>query len=87
MASIVQSAVYNPLMSTYAALGLTTPITRFVATAVVAGAGMLVLKPGFAFSGGNARPWVLVDPNNKEGTLFPWYLVPAAAGFFGGFMI
>lgn len=88
MASAVESYFYQPLMRGFAAVGLTTPITRFAASAVVAGGLTLVLKPSFAFDAqGNAYPWRLVDPNSKQGTAIPWYFIPAAAGFFGGFMI
>jgi hypothetical protein len=88
MASVVQDFIYQPIMSAYSAVGLNSPVTRFVATAVVAGGLTLVLKPSFAFdSQGNAYPWRLVDPNSKQGTNIPWYFIPAAAGFFGGFMI
>ena len=87
MASIIQSAVYQPLMSTYSAVGLNTPITRFLGTAIVTGGLMLVTQPSFAFDNGVAKPWTITNPSDKNATLFPWYIVPAAAGFFGGFMI
>ncbi len=74
-------------MGAYYSLGLTTPTTRFLATAAVAGGLMLVTQPSFAFDNGNAKPWVITNPNDKNATVFPWYIVPAAAGFFGGFMI
>jgi hypothetical protein len=88
MTTVVKDFIYQPIMSAYSMAGLNSPITRFLGTAVVAGGLTLVFKPSFAFdSQGNAYPWRLVDPNAKQGTAIPWYFIPAAAGFFGGFMI
>lgn len=88
MTSIIQDYIYQPIMSAYAAVGLNGPVSRFLATAIVAGGATLILKPEFAFeSSGNTKPWVITNPNAKNATLFPWWFVPATAGFVGGFMI
>lgn len=44
-------------------------------------------KPSWAYVGGKARPWKILDPSDKEATYFPWYISALAGGFILGVMI
>ena len=44
-------------------------------------------KPNFAYVGGKARPWKLLDPTDKDATYFPWYVAALGGSFLLGVMI
>ena len=90
----VISKIWGKFEDVYGALGRmspgdeSSPAKRLVFTAGVATVAVFSIKPQISFtSSGEMRPWVVTDPNNTEATHFPWWMIPVAAGFFGGFLV
>jgi hypothetical protein len=62
--------------------GLTTPVSRFLATTMTVSSLILFFKPAFAFTPrGDARPWALLNGSNYNATPVAWW-VPGVV--FGG---
>ncbi len=84
--------IHNPLAGIEQLLlkvpGAATPVGR---VAIFGGAGAAYaynMRPSISFhADGSPRPWILMDSNNAEATLFPywaWFVVPGA--IFGVFI-
>ncbi len=44
-------------------------------------------KPSFAYVGGKARAWKLLDPSDKDATYFPWYVASLGGALVMGVLI
>lgn len=44
-------------------------------------------KPSFAYNGNTARNWLLLDPSDKDGTYFPWYVAALGGAVLMGVLI
>lgn len=61
---------------------------RMVIGYLGAAAIITYVKPDFAYtSSGQARPWRLLDPTDKEATYFPWYIASFAGALLLGVFI
>lgn len=76
--SIVQT-IFTPLESLLSAIGMNTPLKRFL-FALLTGSGLeYYVKPGYAFSGGTLRTPIYID-NSPGNTYTPLGLIPAVIG-------
>jgi hypothetical protein len=82
------SSMYNSFINVFVAIGLTTPIRRFLAVSVLVGGVLYVLKPSGFFYEGQGRPWSLFAPEDAQTppTTFPWYIFALLAGVFSALL-
>lgn len=77
--------------SLYDSLGLmsgsSAPAKRFIFGNLVGSGLVMMVKPGFAYSKGQQRPWALTNPNAGNKTALPWWMPGVAFGFFSGFLV
>ena len=68
--------------------GASTPLGRVAVFGAAGTAVAYFLRPEMSFNpDGSAKPWIILDPNNANATLFPYWaytLVPAV--LFGIFL-
>lgn len=80
--------VYDILEAPFEALGLMgSPAKRFLFGTIVTGGIIYALKPSFAFSGDQAKPWAVTNPGAHNKTPIPWFLPALAGGLFSGLLI
>jgi hypothetical protein len=69
------------------ALGMGSPLGRFIGFSLVTGGLIYVAKPSIFFVDGSAKPWSLLTLGKPSGgvksTAVPWYLVALLVGFVG----
>jgi hypothetical protein len=65
----------------FAALGLTSPVSRGVVGASLGYVVVEAIRPGISYKeDGSHRPWIVTDPKAKDGTSVPWFIYPAVSG-------
>lgn len=64
------------------------PVGRAFWGAAMGGAVMHYVRPSVAFEpDGTPKPWIVMDPDNPEAAIFPWWaFVVMPAVFFGVFL-
>lgn len=62
-------------------------IQRMALGYLIAAGIITAYKPNFAYVGGQARAWKLLDPSDKNATYFPWYIASLAGSFVMGVLI
>jgi hypothetical protein len=81
----------EPLENALNAVGLRTPVMRFVAGAGVTGGILWGTKPALFFdASGNPRPWSLLETGpmrSETATILPWYVAASAIGLWLGAFI
>lgn len=61
---------------------------RAAVCATLAGATLYFVRPRVCFNeDGSARPWILLDQNNPQATIMPWYAVVGLTGIITGIFI
>jgi hypothetical protein len=78
----VDRSIMNPIESVLSMVpGASGPIGRTVIGGGIGGTYAFVAKPSVSFTAdGAARPWILINSSDPEGTIFPWWawiVVPA----------
>lgn len=68
-------------------LKLGQPWMRAAFTFAVATAAEFFLKPDVMFAGDDTRNWSVLHPSDKEGTVLPWWMIPAASGILSAILI
>ena len=81
----VDEAVVAPLEMAFATLpGGVYPLGRAMWGAAIGGAVAYGVRPSVSFDAhGQARPWIVTDPNNPEAAIFPaaaFVILPAVVG-------
>lgn len=80
--------IWSGIESAFSTVGLTTPISRFVAMGAVGGAVEYSLRPSYSYrADGSPRPWVLFDPNSADSTYLPASSTALITGFVFGFLV
>lgn len=74
------------------ALGMGTPLGRFIGFSLITGGIIYVAKPSVFFVDGVAKPWSLLTlgkpgSGGVRSTAVPWYLVALLVGFLGATFI
>lgn len=73
--------VANNLQDVYAAIGLTSPPSRFLATAAATTLLVEALKLDYTHNkDGTHRDWALMSPDSKSGTMIPWFIPGVVVG-------
>jgi hypothetical protein len=81
MSEILQDT-YEIIEAPLRALHLNTPAKRFAFGAAVGVGITMIVKPGFAYAGGQPRPWSITSPSNPNATTIPFWMPGAALGLF-----
>jgi hypothetical protein len=98
MTDIIQGAaeaVMEPVEGVFETFGLmeggSAPLKRFIVVGGLVGLAVWASRPGWAFQGGEPRPWtMMVGPNVPQGaqpTATPWWAPSLIAGIVCSFLI
>ena len=68
--------------SAMTAIGLYTPVRRFLGFAAIAGFALYAIKPGAMFDEGMSRPWAIFSDEEDPipGTSIPWWMLAIIIG-------
>jgi hypothetical protein len=79
------------LQTALSALGMGSPLGRFIGFSIITGGAIYLAKPSVFFVDGSAKPWSLLTLGKPSGgvksTAVPWYLVALLVGFVGATFI
>lgn len=85
----VDKAVIVPIERALAALPFGgSPLGRAAITAAMGGAIAYYVRPSVSFDeNGQPRPWILIDQQNPNATIFPWQAWVVVPGILFGIFI
>lgn len=76
------------LESSLAGLGMGQPIVRAGVGFGLGWMGMAAWRPSFAYDvHGNPKPWQMLDPENPDAAVVPWWMPPLGAAAVLGLFI
>jgi hypothetical protein len=82
------AGAFERIESSLAGLGMGQPIVRLGVGFGLGWLGMQAFKPSFAYDAhGNAKPWQMLDPENPDAAVVPWWAPPLASGALLGLFI
>jgi len=83
----ILAPVWEPIENSFAAVGLSSPLSRFAAMAAVGGAIEYSIRPSYSYRGdGSPRPWILLD-QSADSTYLPAGSTALLTGLFFGFFV
>lgn len=69
------------------AAGLGMPYQRMIFGAALAAGVTMYIQPEFVYrDDGTRRPWKVLQPNEKDATHLPFFLIPLVGSTFGVFV-
>lgn len=87
-ASRSSGGVLGKVESGLAGIGMGQPIVRAGVGFGLGWMGMSAIRPSFAYdSHGNPKPWQMLDPENPDAAVVPWWMPPLGAAALLGLFI